>query len=485
MSHMLSQLGLEFGDSSTFVSPEENSHNPIFFEQVELNSINDEILAELGGSFIACDVVPAQPDFTDELCTKFRSRVSTFLADTYSGSARIGLKDPRFCFTLPLWRSLLREFGFELRCVITRRANEAVVASNAQVNRVLELEHNRRIAVLSSWAASYFVRANPWNAVDFDMLLDDPHGVAKQLSAFVGGDPNLIESASSVIEPRLRHISGQQEQGAIRVDEWVADNANSYAVLLKMMKETGLSDLLRVSRVQHRNWMRRALAAEQDVRHDQVVAEAAAVLAGQEWRASMDFAGAVISQRMRDLEHAVFDAVRREAELKGRIDELGRELEAQIAAKKDISSQVDQYRQDAAAGEHRLTEMADIHARVAGELSAAAKERDLLQEQVLGLESNLGRAIERGHAEAMGRQEITEQLAREQAAVAASKRELAEVQASRDRAREAAVVLRRTLDDMLTGSPGKTPAEPNEGETSSEEDSRSRSLLSRLLGRKS
>jgi hypothetical protein len=467
VSHMLSRLGMEFGDPSTFVNPEENSHNPIFFEQVELNAINDEILAELGGSFIDCDVIPAQSDFTDELRAKFQSRVSAFLADTYSGSARIGLKDPRFCFTLPLWCSLLRESGFELQCVITRRANEAVVASNAQVNRVLEPEHNRRIAVLSSLAASYFVRSHPWVAVDFDMLLDDPRGVAKQLGEFVGSDPSLIEAASSVIEPRLRHIPGRRGRGAVPLDEWVADNANAYSVVLKMMKATGLSNLLQASRVQHKNWMQRALTAEQDVRHGQVVTQAAVVLAGQEWRASMDFASAVISQRMRDLEHAVFEGVRREAELKGCMEQL------------------DQYRQDIAAAEHRLTEMADIHARLAGELSATAKERDLLQEQVVGLESSLALATEREHTQVLGRQEIAEQLAHEQAAVAASKQELEKLQISHDRARDAALAMRRTLDEMLGSNPRTATAEPNNDEASSEDDSRSRSFLSRLLGRKS
>jgi hypothetical protein len=110
--------------------PAANNNPRGFWEAQELNAFHDELLAAAGSSW---------DDWTrlgsDWLATgvagRFRARLLAFLEANFGGSHLFVIKDPRMCRVVPLWRSVLREFGATVRVVIPVRNPMEVAASLA------------------------------------------------------------------------------------------------------------------------------------------------------------------------------------------------------------------------------------------------------------------------------------------------------------------------------------------------------------------
>ena len=102
VSHVIHKLGVDFGNHDRFVDPKVHVFNPIFFELQSLNNLNDEIFAYFSKKFTNFDLVPGEGDFGNEVIAKFEKKITEFIDDEFSKSKTIGLKDTRFCFTLPI-----------------------------------------------------------------------------------------------------------------------------------------------------------------------------------------------------------------------------------------------------------------------------------------------------------------------------------------------------------------------------------------------
>lgn len=192
--HVLNECGIDFGDPADFVDPAVNLHNPVFFELVELNDLNDRMMERLGWRYSDFNALPLQEDFDSSLADEFEPEVARLIG-RFGDAPSFGLKDPRFCFTLPLWVGLLSRLGVRVRILRTRRDPAAVASSNARLSPDRGIEYGRRIAALSDAAASYFLRDIAHETVRFEDLRGGGTDAIGSLAAIASMDPDRVSAA--------------------------------------------------------------------------------------------------------------------------------------------------------------------------------------------------------------------------------------------------------------------------------------------------
>jgi len=247
VSNVLSELGVDFGKPEGFVNPSTYTHNPIFFELASLNALNEEVLGWFGHNYADFDFLPLQQDFTEDLFAHFLPRCAAFLREEFGEVRLIGLKDPRFCFLMPLWQRALTELGYRVRHVWALRTLEAVVASNERVNVSWARNHNIRIATLSMLAAAYFLDGTDCLRLDYDRLLAKPKDSVRKVSTWLGSAGKDLNMAEGVINGSLRKFDHHAEA----LPDWVStlrDDAlggtlgpGRYADLVTSLRDLGIS----------------------------------------------------------------------------------------------------------------------------------------------------------------------------------------------------------------------------------------------------
>lgn len=207
MCHALSILGVDFGDENRFIDPRANPHNPIFFELRTLNELNEEILNYFGASYYTANFLPQHSDFDNHCLSRFEPIIDRFLATEFGNSKIIGLKDPRFCFTLPIWQALLRKAGYSVGYVLANRSLGAVIASNVAVNGK-PVEYNFALVVESVLVARYFLRHSLHVEVSYDRLVRNPEKELRPLIKQFGLNEKGLVEACSVISVTSMHFKG-------------------------------------------------------------------------------------------------------------------------------------------------------------------------------------------------------------------------------------------------------------------------------------
>lgn len=240
VSHVLSELGVDFGQPSRFVDPESNAHNPIFFELKSLNELNNEVIGWFGHVYPDFDFLPLRDDFDQGKREGFLPLCEALLGEEFHGSRVIGLKDPRFCFTLPLWSAALQNLGYRVRFVWVLRRLDEIVASNERVNSGWPRERNIRVASLSTLAAAHFLEGADCVALDYDQALIDPDAAVQRLSKWLGcgnNEPERLAAAARVLQVNLRRF----DRGALTLPPEA--QAISSAVLSGALSPTRYRDL--------------------------------------------------------------------------------------------------------------------------------------------------------------------------------------------------------------------------------------------------
>lgn len=203
VSHVLSEMGVNFGDPRRFVDPVVHKHNPIFFELTSLNELNDAIFAKFGTSFGAFDWMPTAAELSR--VREFNKPIARLMAEEFGASPLVGLKDPRFCFTLPIWQRALTSLGYEISYVVTHRSPHAVLSSNQTLNG-LSPEANFRLVALSDLLPRRFlINEADVTHVAYEGLIEFPADTCTTLACAIGLDSGSAETASAAIDPSLAH----------------------------------------------------------------------------------------------------------------------------------------------------------------------------------------------------------------------------------------------------------------------------------------
>jgi GT2 family glycosyltransferase len=211
LARVLNLLGADLGPS---LLPANADNESGFWEPRELVAVHDELLAALGTSWHDPWPLPAGALEGSEV-RPFRERILAILRRDFAAAPLVGLKDPRLCRLLPLWRPLLEEAGLRAAFVLIRRHPDDVAASLAARNgmsraaaRLLWLDH-----VLASERDS---RGAPRAFLSYEGLLEDWRTEVRRVATSVGmPDVAAVEKAAgsigSFLDRDLRHQRGGGE----------------------------------------------------------------------------------------------------------------------------------------------------------------------------------------------------------------------------------------------------------------------------------
>ncbi len=224
VSHIIHNLGVNFGCHERFVDVQTHTYNPIFFELQSLNALNDEIFAYFSKVFYNFDWLPVESDFDDNVINYFAQKITTFIEQEFTAKETIGLKDPRFCFTLPIWDAVLKRLGYNISYVLARRQSGSVFESNIILNNASSAYNFRLVAQTTLLARQHLVgKTNV--TVDYENLLADPSPIILHLCDSLGLDSERISDGCSVIRSDLNHQKDKSSSAIYKYFANVIDSA--------------------------------------------------------------------------------------------------------------------------------------------------------------------------------------------------------------------------------------------------------------------
>lgn len=203
---VLQLLGVALGDR--LMTGHKGINDLGYFEHTEIVDIHDALLAALGtrwdGVLPLPDDLAARPEAAAHAAV-----LRAVLRRDFGDAAVWGLKDPRMCRLLPLWRPILDELGVAPRYLLMLRAPAEVAGSlgkrdgfGTAKSACLWLHHNL--------AAERETRSGRRVFVTFEGLLADPRGTLERIGETLALRwPRPLEEAMGEIEaflsPQLRH----------------------------------------------------------------------------------------------------------------------------------------------------------------------------------------------------------------------------------------------------------------------------------------
>lgn len=189
-TRILNLLGVDLG-SRRHVIETKPANAKGDWEHVPIRRLNDDLLAELGGSWFD------PPDFRQgwahaAALARFRAAAGELIKQDFSDSEVWGWKDPRTCLTLPFWQQLLPS----MRCVICLRdPMEMAQSLRRYVN--CSLEHGIYLWLVYMRAAFQHTANTERVVVSFRDLLVQPESGINVL-ARIAGAPDAVENSARV-----------------------------------------------------------------------------------------------------------------------------------------------------------------------------------------------------------------------------------------------------------------------------------------------
>jgi hypothetical protein len=128
LARMVNLLGVELGPDLLPAAPDNESG---FWEHRQVQFIHDRVYECLGRDWTNVSPLP-QGWWQRPEIEPYRVQLREVLNRDFGKSALWGIKDPRLCAMLPLWRPLLEEMNCQAKCVLIFRNPAEVAASLAK-----------------------------------------------------------------------------------------------------------------------------------------------------------------------------------------------------------------------------------------------------------------------------------------------------------------------------------------------------------------
>ena len=129
---VLSRLGIDLG---TQLMPPTRDNPKGYFEHQDIVAVHDGLLTALGVTWDGVRRLPA--GWQDGPAAHVaRTALKEIVARDFAGAALWGLKDPRLCRLMPLWRPLLSELAVDARYLLVLRRPAEVASSLAARDRI-------------------------------------------------------------------------------------------------------------------------------------------------------------------------------------------------------------------------------------------------------------------------------------------------------------------------------------------------------------
>ncbi len=205
IARSLQILGVELGERLMAPTPGVNEKG--FYEDIDLNRINIELLRELDQDWHTLTLVsPAA--LQDERIDPLRIQASALLKSRISKADVFGFKDPRICRLLPFWQHIFKELQLNASYVISIR-NPISVANSMQRIHGLPPEKTHYLWLEHVLPSIQLTKCYPRVVVDYDRMLADPEKqvrrIAKALRFDKRFDPDrLAEFQRNFLDKNLR-----------------------------------------------------------------------------------------------------------------------------------------------------------------------------------------------------------------------------------------------------------------------------------------
>jgi hypothetical protein len=196
--------GVHFG-ADLLPAADENPNG--FWEHREVVQIHDSLLEALGSSWD--DIRPLPPAWWEEPgIANFQERLTEIMNRDFGRAPIWGLKDPRICRLLPLWKQILNQLGVQAVFVIPFRHPVEVARSlqrrdgfTAAKSGFLWLDHNLCAEAWSRGQSRVFV--------NFDSLTRAPGATVQRILTTAGSSDNALKDSLGQVEAavvsELRH----------------------------------------------------------------------------------------------------------------------------------------------------------------------------------------------------------------------------------------------------------------------------------------
>jgi len=202
-SHIISEFGVNFGNPKNFF---QGPANPIFFELNWVIEYNDKLINTLG--YKLPDLfLPLTEDFNKIDTLKIEEELQYLIDKEWPYQETIGIKDPRFSWTIPFWHQFLSKNNYEVNIIFVFRHPSGFLNSSKRLFHDSGWSETRH---LNFWlqfnlAASHFTRNFPIYYLNYDFLMSKPLEEIKQIANFFNLDIKLATNASLVINNSYYH----------------------------------------------------------------------------------------------------------------------------------------------------------------------------------------------------------------------------------------------------------------------------------------
>lgn len=222
-SHILSELGVHFGDPDRFI---QMGHNPIFFELRWVNELNNRITQALGHQYIDF-FLPLESDF---LAPEISPQIQTIEAEidrrieqewhdreinpSDNQDFIIGIKDPRISLTFPVWERILLARGYSIQIVHAFRSPAGFLQSNQKLFYQWEgwtIDRHLHFWLQLNLAAVYFTRRYLVHLLNYDALMQFPSQEVSGLVAALSLNAAPVDKAITVVRVDQYHHRDLEE----------------------------------------------------------------------------------------------------------------------------------------------------------------------------------------------------------------------------------------------------------------------------------
>jgi hypothetical protein len=205
LARVLNLLGVELG---TDLLPPAADNEMGFWEHRHVQFIHDRIYEAFQSDWT--HVSPLPPNWwTRPEIEPYRQQLRETLLRDFGNQPLWGIKDPRLCPMLPLWRPLLAEMGVQPRCVLICR-NPLEVASSLTKRDGMSQARTCLLWLRSIIDSERGSRGLPRLILTFDQLLADWAAQANRISLaldlkFPRSPADISDAVSDFLRPSVRH----------------------------------------------------------------------------------------------------------------------------------------------------------------------------------------------------------------------------------------------------------------------------------------
>lgn len=202
LARVLNLLGVDLG---AHCIPANEFNAKGYWEHEILCALNEKLLTACQSSWFDC--LPFASECLDsEALRGVCKQIKTVLTHDFSKVKLWGVKDPRLCRLLPVWKPVLESLKVHPRCVIITR-NPLEIARSLQKRDHMSLTHSYYLTLRYWLELEKNTRGLPRLFLSYQALMTNPVDCVERLCAFLSIEktPTLMQELQTFIDADLRH----------------------------------------------------------------------------------------------------------------------------------------------------------------------------------------------------------------------------------------------------------------------------------------